>query len=552
VRRCLAVLALLPLPVAATPPCDPPLLSRTAADAGITFVHDRGGTGAKHYPETMGAGVAWLDYDGDGWLDLYLVQSGPFPPRGTPRDNAGAADRLYRNRGDGTFEDVTAGALPEEGDRGYGQGVLAADLDGDGWSDLYLANYGPDAFLRNRGDGTFEDATAVAGLGLGGWSSSAAAADYDGDGRLDLYVARYLVYPEDDPPFCGDAESGRRQYCDPALFLGEHDRLYRNLGPGDGRPVTFEDATAAAGLGGADGKGLGVVFADLDGDDLPDLYVANDLTLNLLFRNRGDGTFEELSLLSGTALNREGKPEAGMGVALGDVDGDRRPDLAVTNFDVETNTLYRNLGGLLFEDVSAPSGFGPPSFNLLAFGVVLADLDLDGALDAYVADGHVREEPRRENVHYAQRDLLLLGDGAGHFSTLRCPWLDDHPAVGRGLARVDYDRDGDPDLAVQHNHAPFELLRNEAADAGRWLGVHLRGRRPNPEGVGARVTLTTSAGVQSRWVLAGDSYQSSSAKTLHFGLGDAAPLELEIRWPSGAIRRFRSPPAGTYLSVWER
>ncbi|MEE8524047.1 MAG: CRTAC1 family protein [Thermoanaerobaculia bacterium] len=515
-----------------------------AEAVGVDFVHDRGGTGDKHYPETMGSGVAWLDFDGDGWWDLYLMQSGPFPPRG----QAGAANRLFRNLG-GSFEDVTERS--GVGHRGFGQGVVAADADGDGTADLYLGNYGADALLLNRGDGTFADATPSSGLGLGGWTSSAAFGDGDGDGDLDLYVTRYLVYPEDNQLFCGDPETGRRQYCDPALFEGESDRYYKNRG--DGR---FDDATREAGFAGADGKGMGVLFTDLDGDRFADVYVANDLTLNLLYRNLGGGrsgapAFEDLSLLSGTALNRDGKPEAGMGVAAGDVDGDGRPDLAVSNFDVETNTLYRNLGQMLFEDIAAESGFGPPSFNFLAFGIVLVDLDLDGDLDAYVANGHVRERPRRENVFYAERDLVLLGDGGGGFRELRCDGLERDPGVGRGVAWSDFDHDGDPDLAVQNNDSRFELLRNETADYG-WLGVRLRGRGGNTEAVGAEVRLLSGDHEQTRRVVAGDSYQSSSDKRLLFGLGAVGEAdEIEIVWPSGKVRRLVNPPGNAYLTFRE-
>ncbi len=520
-------------------------LQAHAEAAGISFLHDRGDRGEKHYPETMGSGVAWLDYDGDGWSDLYLVQSGTFPPAG----DASATNRLFRNRGDGTFEDVTT--VSGAGNRGFGQGVAAADVDGDGWTDLYLTNFGPDVLLRNRGDGTFEDVTASSGLGLGGWSSSAAFNDADLDGDLDLYVTRYLVYDGEDLIFCGDEQTGTRHYCDPALFRGETDHFYRNRGDG-----TFDDATTEAGLEGADGKGLGVLFTDLDGDRFPDLYVANDLTLNLFFQNRGDGTFDEVSLLSGTALNREGKPEAGMGVATGDVDGDGAPDLAVTNFDVETNTLYRNLGAGLFEDVAAPSGFGPPSFNYLAFGIVFTDLDLDGDLDAYVANGHVREKPRRDNVTYEEPDLVLHNDGAGRFTSLTCDWLAEEPGVGRGLAVGDFDHDGDPDLALQHSGGPFELLRNQHPGGGSWLGLRLLAENRRADAVGAHARLVGSVPGndselhQHRWVLAGDSYQSTSDPRPVFGLRrNTTATLLEVTWPGGRSLRLRNPPADRYLTL---
>lgn len=536
----LAVVVLGPSRAAAGESCGPVVLSEVAAESGILFHHRRGATAAKHLPETMGSGLAWLDFDGDGWLDLYAVQSGGFPPDG----GAKAANGLFRNLGNGRFVEIPAAA--GAADRGYGQGVLAADLDGDGDTDLYVANYGPDALYLNDGRGHFADGTTAAGLDTRGWSSSAAAADADADGDLELYVARYVEYDPGDDIFCGDPSTGRRRYCDPSIFRGARDILYRNLGEG-----RFKNASSEAGIAPADGRGLAVVSLDLDGDLDPDLYVANDLTVNFLFRNRGDGTFEDLSLPSGTAVNREGKPEAGMGIAAGDVDGDLDPELVVTNFDVETNTLYRNHGAGVFEDASAASGFGTPSFNLLAFGIVLADLDIDGHLDAYIANGHIFEEPWRENVRYAQRDQILLGDGQGRFSELRCPLLESEPLVSRGLAWADYDSDGDPDLAVQASDGPLRLLRN-GAGRGSWLGLRLEGEPENTEGVGARVLLTTHSSSRVRWVLAGDSYQSSSDRRTVFRVpdGDSA-RSVEIVWRRGKRLRVVAPPVDRYLVLYE-
>ncbi|MFP3942205.1 MAG: CRTAC1 family protein [Thermoanaerobaculia bacterium] len=530
-----------------------------APEAGLTFVHDRGTSPEKHLAETMGAGLAWLDYDGDGWEDLYVVQSGPFPPDGS----AAAANRLYRNLGpDGDgglrFEDVTGRA--GVGHRGYGMGATAADVDGDGATDLYVTNFGPDVLYRNRGDGSFEEVTGLAGLAFGGWSSSAAFADADGDGDLDLYVTRYVDFPPDRDLFCGDPETGERRYCDPAMFEGVPDRYFESLvadgpGPPDGAGgARFRDATADAGLAGADGRGLGVLFTDLDGDGAADLYVANDETMNFLFRNRGGGEgFEDLSLLSGTAVNRDGKPEAGMGLVAPDVDRDGDPDLAVTNFDVETNTLYENLGAMQFTDRSAASGFGVPSFNLLGFGIAAEDLDGDGVLDVYVANGHIFERPRRPEIDYAQRDLLLLGDGRGRFRELRCPVLEERPRVGRGLAVADPDRDGDPDLAVSNNGGPLQLLASDLpGHAGGAVAVRLAGAGPNRQAVGAAVTLVTGAARRTRWVTAGDSYQSSSARTVLFSTPEEEAVRaLEVRWPSGELLRLESPPAGKHLVVYE-
>ncbi len=522
--------------------CGALALADVSRSAGLHFVHERGASGEHHLPETMGSGLAWLDYDGDGWLDLYAVQSGPFPGGGDR-----AANRLYRNRGDGrdgepTFEDVTEASAA--GHRGYGQGVVAADADGDGRSDLYLTNFGSDALLLNRGSGRFEDVTVEAGLGLGGWSSSAAFADYDQDGYLDLYVARYVGYDLADPLFCAAAGDSRRDYCHPSLFRGAGDRLYRNRGD-----ATFEERAAIAGAKAS--RGLGVLFADLDGDHLADLYVANDLDVNFLYRNRGDGTFEDLSLLSGAGLNGRGEAEAGMGVAAGDVDGDGDPELMVTHFDVETNTLYKNLGGMIFEDVSAQSGFGPASFNQLGFGIAAADFDSDGDLDVYVANGHIQEDPQRQGVGYAEGDLLLVGDGEGGFVAAECGPAFELEEVGRGVAAADYDNDGDPDLAVLNSGGRLRLLRNEGTPAD-WIGLDLRGRLPNGQAVGARVRLTTSNGRRTRWVTAGGSYLSSHDKRLLFALRTGEQiLELRVTWPDGSERILAAPQRRRYSVVDE-
>ncbi len=535
--------------------------SEVAANVGLRFHHDAGAAGGLHLPETMGAGVAWIDFDGDGWLDLYLVQSGPFPPDG----GGVSADRLFRNLGpDGAGELRFAAAGAGELARGYGQGVVAADVDGDRDVDLLVSRYGPTVLLRNDGAGRFAAAKPLpAAAPEGGadefpWGSSMALADADGDGDLDLHVSRYLDYDPDHGLDCRrEGPESPPEVCDPSLFVGQHDRFYTNRGG------EFEDATAAAGLAGADGKGLGVLFTDLSADGRPDLYVANDLTLNLLFSNRGDGTFEDLSLLSGAAVNRNGRPEAGMGLAVADFDLDGDPDLAVTNFDVETNTLYRNAGpgpGLLFEDVSATAGFGQPSFNLLGFGIVAEDFDRDGALDVYVANGHIFASPRRDNTEYRQRNLLLRGrsgDAAGSFSEVRCVWTDEDPLVSRGAAVADYDNDGDGDLLVTANDGPARLWRNDTAGpaGATWLGLELRGRSPNTQAVGAVATLSGETGTPAarRWTIRGDSYQSSSGHRLRWAVPAAAGRrQLDLRWPSGHHIRIVDPPAGAYLVVEER
>jgi hypothetical protein len=550
VRRLAAALALpalalpaLALPVwalpvwaadAASEECGPFRFREIAGEVGLSFAHDRGASGAKHLPETMGPGLAWLDYDGDGWQDLYVVQSGPFPPGASPR----TADGLFRNRGDGAFEDVSERA--GTGRLGYGQGVVAADADGDGGVDLYLSAFGPDTLLLNGGDGTFRSASE-SGLTLEGWSSSAAFADADADGDLDLYVTRYVAYDPAAPLRCTEPDTEELRYCDPSLFVGESDRFYENLG--DGR---FADRSAEAGLPAAGGRGLGVVFGDLDADGRPDLYVANDLDPNLLLRNLGDSRFADVSLVSGAALSREGRPQAGMGIALADFDGDGDPDLVVTNFDVETNAHYRNAGGLVFEDVAASSGIGLPSFNRLGFGVLARDFDRDGAADLFVANGHIFERPGRENVAFRQPAQLLAGDGRGAFREVACAPFAALPAVGRGAAAADWDNDGAADVAVAVNGGPLQLWHNRV-ERGAWLGVGLRSAGPNREGVGAAVTLVVDGARRRQWVTAGDSYLSSSDRRLLFGLPEGGrPEALEVTWPDGRRSRLLSPALDRY------
>ncbi len=496
--------------------CQELSLPDRAAALGVDFVHRREVEARRPFPEIMAPGLAWIDYDRDGWVDLYVLQSGEFPRKRLP----GSGNRLYRNVA-GTFVDVTETSRAG-GPATYGQGVLGADFDGDAWPDLFLSNYGQDAFLRNRGDGTFELVEAPANTD---WSTSSAAADVDGDGDLDLYVGGYVHY-EHGEVFCGDSSSGRPDYCDPSLFDAAPDRLWVNHGD-----MEFRDETAERGLDVAPGRALAVSLVDLDGDRRPEIYVANDLTPNLLFQNLG-GRFADQSLLSGLAVNGQGKVEAGMGIAHGDTDLDGDPEIMVTNYDVETNTLYENQGGLLFRDVSAVSGAGLPSMNLLGFGIVLDDFDADGLLDVYVANGHVMEGQRRDNLGFEQRDQLLLGRPDGRFVEAACAWLVDGAGVGRGVASADFDHDGRVDLAVANNGGSLQIRHNRSA-AGHWLALDLE----SAEGtrVGSRVVVHLDDGRRlTRWVVAGGSYLSSSDGRVHFGLGSARPERIVVDWPSGS------------------
>jgi enediyne biosynthesis protein E4 len=527
----------------------PVVFSDVATSVGLRFQHVRGGTSAHQLPETMGSGVAWLDYDNDGWMDLYVVQSGPFPPvakTGSAKREAGssAQDRLYRNNGNGTFTDVTAKA--KLSDTGYGMGAIAADYDNDGFTDLFVTNFERNILFRNNGDGTFTDVTARAGVAGSGWSTSAAFADFDGDGFLDLFVVRYLDYSVEKNYFCGDRVTGKRDYCHPSLYPPISNLLYRNKGDG-----TFADVTVSSGISAALGKGLGVVVADLDGDGRPDIYVANDTTMNFLFHNLGNNRFEDVSLISGAGVNSAGRAFGGMGVNAGDLDGDGLPDLVVTNFEAEPNSFYRNVGSVVFEDAAASSGFGAPAFNFSGFGLNLLDAANAGHLDAFIANGHVLEVPKMQGVTYAERPFFMWNDGKGKFVERGCGEPFQRPLVGRGSAVADYDNDGDLDIAVSNSGGPLQLLRNDGKH-GNWVGFILVGRKSNRQGIGALVTVETDAGRQTREARAGESYLSSSDPRIHFGIGTATAIKrVEIRWPSGIVQEVRDARPGRYQRVEE-
>jgi len=511
-------------------------LEEVAAKAGLDFVHVSGKSSARHLPESMGSGAAWLDYDGDGWLDLYLVQAGEFPPSGSKR----STNRLYRSLSGRAFEDVTL--VAGVGDRGYGQGAVTGDLDGDGDPDLVVTNFGPDVILINRGNGSFERRDLE---NSADWSASAALADVDGDGDLDLYVTSYVEYDLGEVPQCFDTSGAGKRYCDPSLFHGAIDRLYLNDGDG-----FFADASASLPAAALSGRGLGVVMVDLDGDLAPEIYVANDLTPNTLLVNDGHGHFEDTSVFSGAAVNRQGRSEAGMGVAVADIDGDLDPDLAVTNFDVETNTLYENLGAGDFRDVSAIVGFGPPSLNLLGFGLVALDLDLDGDLDFWVANGHIFDRPNRDNTTHAQPSQVLINE-RGRFRAASCeaPWGE--PLVARGSAAADYDNDGDADIVLQQNDRGPRLVANTSA-AKSFVGLDILRTRSGSEAIGAVATLDSTGRRRRSWVTAGDSYQSASDRRQHFALvTDEVAQSIEITWRSGRRARYLDPPSNSYLRVVE-
>jgi tetratricopeptide (TPR) repeat protein len=515
-----------------------------AEAAGLRFVHDNGESPGRQLPETMDGGLALIDYDGDGRLDVYAVQGGPFPPVPAVRP---AGDRLFRNKGDGTFEDVTRAAGIEALARGYGHGAAVGDIDNDGHPDLFLTRWRAYQLLRNKGDGTFEDATARWGLGgARDWPTSAAFADLDGDGDLDLYVCHYLRWDPDHPRACRDESTGTHHYCNPRDFPSEPDHLFRNDG---GR---FVDVTAEAGIVDKDGRGLGVVAADLDGDGKVDLYVANDTTANFLFLNLGGMRFREAGHEAGVASGADGGDQASMGIACGDFDGDGRPDLAVTNFYDEATTYYQNLGGGQFADRTAAVGLRAATRYVLGFGLAWLDADGDGRLDLAEANGHVNDG--RPRLPYAMPAQLLRGVAPGRLVDVsdRAGAAWGVPRLGRALVAGDLDDDGRPDVLIQSLNAPLAFLRNRTADAGHAITFRLEGTASGRDAVGATVTIRAGGRSRSAQRFGGGSYQSSGDPRLHFGLGDATRVEsVEVRWPSGRVDRLPGLAAGSIYHLRE-
>ena len=542
-----------PTTASALPAAAPIRYTEVAVQSGIDFKHVNGASGRKNYVETMGSGACWFDYDGDGDIDLYVVNSGALP--GYSDSAVKPTNHLYRNDGGGRFVDVTAAAgVPGYG---YGMGCAAGDIDNDGDIDLYVTNFGPNILYRNEGGGRFRDITAEAGVGDPRWSASAAFADIDNDGDLDLYVTNYIDFTLDNNKVCGEGNPPLRTYCHPDEYNGVPDTLYRNKGDGH-----FEDISAAAGVADPTGKGLGVVFTDINDDGWVDIYVANDKTMNFLYLNQRNGTFKDISLSSGTGFSESGEVQAGMGTDAADVNGDGRMDLIVTNLDYETNELYLNNGDLTFTDATFRAGLAEPCFLCVGFGTAFFDYDNDGDNDLLVVNGHIIDniELLRDEVKYAQPPTLLANDGTGRFKDVTGQVGADfaRPNVGRGVAVGDYDDDGDLDLFISNNNRQAELFRNDGgAEAGHWLTVKLRGVKSNRDGIGARLRVRTlDAAGKERWqvaeVRAGSSYLSQNDSRAHFGLGGAvAAATLEVRWPSGAVQTIKDVKADRIITVKE-
>jgi hypothetical protein len=508
------------------------------AKAGISFRHNNGAYGGKLLPETLGSGCAFLDYDGDGWQDILLVNGSDWPGHARQRSTL----RLYRNNHNGTFSDVTrAAGLDVEM---YGMGVAVGDANNDGFPDIFITCVGQNRFFRNTGKGTFVDATRASGLaGRTAFSTSAMWIDFDRDGRLDLFVCNYVRWSAEHDVFCS-LDGTQKSYCTPEAYRGETCWLYRNRGDG-----TFEDVTATSGVFDSSSKSLGVAMLDDDQDGWPDLFVANDTQPNKLYRNQRNGTFKDVALEAGVAFSVDGKARAGMGVDAADFDNSGRTGIAVTNFENEMTGLYRATRPGAFQDVALQAGVGVPSRNTLGFGCLFADVDLDGALDLIVANGHIDETVRNilGNVGYAQPPHLFLNQRGGKFSDVAAAAGADFasPKVGRGLAAGDFDRDGDIDLLMTTNNGPARLYRNDQLSGNRALRFHLTGTQSNRDAIGATVRIVHGGESQSRTVKSGSSYLSQSELPVTFGVGQRDRIDrVVVSWPNGRTEDVKNVATG--------
>lgn len=518
-----------------------------AERSGIIWSHTAGLSPEMYLPETVGAGCAFFDYDNDGWLDIYLVNSGPcdFYTPAAPLRNA-----LYKNNRDGTFTDVTAKAgVPGNA---YGMGVAVGDYNGDGLPDLYLTQYPNSILYRNNGDGTFTDVTAAAGVGAPGWATSAVWFDYDNDGRLDLFVCRFADFDKAKNVFCGGHGPGERYYCKPNVFQPLPSWLFHNNGDG-----TFADVSRESGIAHSPGKAWGVVAADINNDGWIDLFVGNDTAPNMLFMNQGKGRFNDNGFLGGVAYNSFGVARSGMGVDAADYNQDGWLDLFVANIDHETYSLYRNNHNGAFDDVSMQSAIGATTRLMSGWGLKFFDYNNDGDLDLIIANGHPDLVIQSHHPELRYREPMLLFDGGGGTWTNRsaeagAPFA--REIAGRGLALGDFDNDGCVDVLVATNNGAPLLLRNQAARDHHWLGLKLVGTKSNIDAIGAKVTWQSGARVRQRTKVGGGSYLSSHDPRMVLGLGGRTQLDwVEIEWPQpgGGKQRLTRPPIDRYITVVE-
>jgi enediyne biosynthesis protein E4 len=516
--------------------------------AGITFVQDSTQTDQKYYLETMGTGVGWIDYDQDGLMDLYFVQAAAtdiYKPAQPLRS------ALYHNNGDGTFTDVTEKA-GVGGEGHYGQGVAVGDFDNDGYPDLYVTGYGRAILYHNNRNGTFTDVTAKAGVAdEAGWSTSAGWFDYDKDGYLDLVVTNYIDWTPKNNLWCGERTPGYRAYCNPNDYKGQKTKLYHNNHDG-----TFTDVSLKSGVGVPESKGMGVVLADFNNDGWPDIAIANDTWPNFLFLNNHDGTFKDVSMVSGLAASEDGRYEAGMGIDAADVDGDGLLDVYITHLDLELNRLYHNEGDGTFTDATYRSGIGNKAVLFSGIAAKFIDYDNDGWPDILQLNGAMLDNVSlyHNEVSYKEPLLMFRNSGKGHFEKVSESLGPDflHPVAGRGLATADFDNDGDIDIAVNARGDSPELLRNDGGNASHWLEVLLIGTQSNRDGNGSVLTLTSEGFAQVQQAEGGTSYMSASDPRIHFGLGKRTTVEsLVITWPSGHVDRLTNVPVDAILAVRE-
>ncbi|MBM3773540.1 MAG: CRTAC1 family protein [Acidobacteria bacterium] len=533
-------------PVAATVVPAGAAFTDVTAPAGIRFTHNSGRAGKKFLPETLGSGCAFFDADGDGWLDILLVNSKHWTrPAGRPGRRSLHA--LYRNNRNGTFTNITAGSgLDVEM---YGMGVAIADYDNDGRDDVFLTALEGDRLFRNLGAAKFREVTQEAGISNAAFGTSAAWLDYDRDGKLDLFIANYVDWSPKTDLWCS-LDGATKSYCTPESYKGVSSKLYRNLGG------KFEDATARAGLHDPTSKSLGAAVLDYNQDGWPDLFVANDTQPNKLYRNLRNGSFVEEAVAAGVAFGEDGVARGAMGADAADYDRSGRPHLLVGNFSNQMLGLYHNEGTGLFVDEAPASSVGRDSLLALAFGVFFFDYDLDGWLDIFAANGHIEEEIGRvqPKVQYRQAPLLFRNLGGRKFAnvTARMGAAFTRPIVARGAAYGDYDRDGDLDILLTTNHGPAALYRNDNSSRNHWLAVKLTGTKSNRNGIGAVVRVESASGRQWQMVRSGSSYCSQSDLALTFGLGkDARANVVEIAWPSGAKQRLANVSANQALAVTE-